>query len=493
VCRLGRGGNGEVWLCRDEGGQEVAVKFLIKAKKIAYARFRDEVQVLREISKVEGILPLIDYDLPDLSGESAPWYAMPLGIPAEKWTATASPSDRVAAIADAADTMATLHESGIAHRDIKPANLLIFKDRCHIVDFGLVNYPHKSALTGYREQIGPLWTMAPEVRRNGTRADSLPADVFSMAKTLWILLTQRFQGFDGQYANGSEISIRRLFEGSFVSPLEDLLAAATAHNYRERPSMREFANGLRDWLKVSNDFLVANPLQWREVFNRLFPVGIPLQAIWTNPKEIVAVLNVIGQTPSLNHMFYPSGGGNDLIRARMSPHEEGCIELFAGLWSLVKPVSLSFEGFLDDQEWCYFRLETGTLMPCGVYEECPDRQTLSEAVTEIDYQTYVDYSCWVENCYNDTRLPGRTRPVTRWFAGAFVIVQKTSFYNLADGDLDAYSGRHNSMDAVTFRSHLEDLKKAAHRLEINLRCRKMEQRQAYLRSRASSSKTSDPW
>jgi serine/threonine-protein kinase len=82
--------------------------------------------------------------------------------------------------------MAALHERQIAHRDIKPGNLVMFDNLCHVVDFGLVHYPEKTALTGYKEHIGPLWTMAPEVRRNGRNADPFPADVFSLAKTLWI-------------------------------------------------------------------------------------------------------------------------------------------------------------------------------------------------------------------------------------------------------------------------------------------------------------------
>jgi hypothetical protein len=435
----------------------------------------------------------LDYDLPESLGGRLAWYAMPLGVPTEVWAKTASPSEKVLAIAEAAETMATLHDRGIAHRDIKPANLLVFDGRCHIVDFGLVNYPAKSTLTGYKEQIGPLWTMAPEVRRNGNKADPLPADVFSLAKSLWILLTLSPQGFDGQYSGGSEISIRRLFGDSYVSPLENLLASATAHNHLERPSMQEFATGLRAWLDVSDDFLLHNPLQWQETLSRLFPVGIPAQATWRDPEQIVAVLNLLGQTPSLNHMFYPSFGGNDLLQARLSEHEEGCIELILGRCNLVRPINLSFEGFPDGPEWNYFRLETGTLAACGAYEEEPEFPRISEDVTEINSHVYAELSCWDDDRYENGPVPATARPVTRWFTGAFIIFQKTSFYNLAEGRLDAYSGRHNEMDAVDFRSHVEELRDVVRTQGIDLRSSRIQQREAYRRSAKSSSIPDDPW
>jgi hypothetical protein len=46
-----------------------------------------------------------------------------------------------------------------------------------------------------------------------------------------------------------------------------------------------------------------------------------------------------------------------------------CIELITdGIAHIVRPAHLTFESFDDDPEWNYFRLETETLEPCGVYE-----------------------------------------------------------------------------------------------------------------------------
>src|ERR1700720_338523 len=62
--RLGHGGNGEVWLAEDRNGQQVAIKFLMKTKAIAYARFRDEVSALESVTGIPGILPVLGSDLP---------------------------------------------------------------------------------------------------------------------------------------------------------------------------------------------------------------------------------------------------------------------------------------------------------------------------------------------------------------------------------------------------------------------------------------------
>ena len=56
----------------------------------------------------------------------------------------------------------------IYHRDIKPENILVLNNHCHIGDFGLVDFPDKKMLTHTGDQIGAKWTIAPEMRRNGS-------------------------------------------------------------------------------------------------------------------------------------------------------------------------------------------------------------------------------------------------------------------------------------------------------------------------------------
>ncbi len=482
VERLGSGGNGIVWRCSKPDGSEAAVKILTKVKKIAYSRFRAEVKILSTNTDVPGILPILARSLPKDLNHATPWFAMPLATPIEKWARDASPYQRVLAIAEAAETMAELHRRNIYHRDLKPANLVYYNDRCCVVDFGLVHYPGKEDLTGNGEQLGPKWTMAPEVRRKGASAAAGPSDVYSLAKSLWIILKDIPRGFDGEYNKNSDLAVAPLFPTGYSGQLDALLNAATSNEPDQRPSMEKFAAGLWQWAVLASDYYQRNPVVWRELFADLFPLVIPRQATWTNPEQIVAVLSRLGKSESLNHLFFPGGGGNDLKSVRLSDHEPGCIEMLTPRPNIVKPLKLTFEGFDNDPEWNYFRLEAAPLDPCPEFnasveseegdegdegdEEGTDIaqndhelfESYDEEGTEISSSKYAPFDCWNYGEFEGKELPETARPVVRWLRGTFVIFSKTSFYNHAPGQLDAYDGRHNKMTEQEFREHIEQMR-----------------------------------
>jgi len=463
--RLGRGGNGEVWMSTSPQKRDVAVKCLTKIKPGAYRRFKDEVEVLTQIKDVIGILPILDSYLPDISDKREAWYVTPLAIPSEDWSEFASPVEKVNAIAEVATTMAVLHNRKIAHRDIKSANLVIFEGRCHVIDFGLVTYLGKENFTARNEDIGPKWTMAPEVRRYGADADPFKADVFSLAKTLWSLLRNDFRGFDGQYNDDSSISITPLFDVLHTTPLIALLCSATSHNPQERPTMFAFAEGLIDWLVNGNDFLLVNQVQWKEAINSIFPLGLPKRAEWTKAKEIAQILHRISGR-SLNHAFYPTGGGNDLKGAKLSIQEREFIELdLGGYPKVMKPARLIFEGLSENYEWNYFRLELARIKP--KFDLSPEiaNHDAHEVLIEVENRFYdsEDTSEYSYEGYEDVRK------VERWLHGAFVVFQKSSFYNLSPAPLDAYDGRHNNKDADAFRLHVEDMRDAVTAKGIDLK------------------------
>jgi len=453
VARIARGGNGEVWSASDPEKKQVAIKILMKVKQIAYERFSSEVQIAQEVADVAGILPVLAHDLPEKLGERRAWYAMPLAVPLATPSAAWSPRIKVLAIAQAAFTMAELHKRKIAHRDIKVSNLVIYKKRCYLCDFGLVDYPGKADLTGNKEQLGPLWTMAPEVRRDGRSADPFPADVYSLAKTLWIIITGRSKGFDGQFMPDGELSIRNVCGDLYITPLETILQSATDHLPAKRPTMTEFARALSDWLALSKSWDKHNPLQWKEACSRLFPVAVPARAKWTGVDEIATALDVIGHIPNLNHLFFPDGGGLDFNHVTKSQREPGCIELHMEYTVLVKPLHLYFESFGNETQWNYFRLECAELSPSEVYDNYDDQE--SEELTDLGDGRYVNRSVWDDDSYEGAPLRPDARVIVRYFGGAFVIFQKTSQYNHGGGKLDGYDGKHNLMTSDAFREYID--------------------------------------
>lgn len=450
--QLGKGGNGQVWRADDNTGHKAALKVLTKYKVIARKRFRDEILIMQSCG-VEGIVPLLDAATFDPEGDMPAWYAMPIGIPMSKSRLVAELGDLTSAFIRLAKTLASLHMKEVSHRDIKPANIVVIEGEPFLGDFGLVDFPDKDDLTGLREQIGPKWTMAPEIWRTSQDADLRPADVYALAKSFWILLTGIEDGFEGRYDGSARLSITRYCGDEFVDPLEQLLADATDHDPARRPGANEFAERLQDWLETTTSFRKRNPLEWKSAQLKLFPLSVPRRAEWNDLGEIVRVLKTLGHKTNLNHLFFPSGGGLDLNDALQSAIEPGCIELVTdGLANLCRPSLLTFEGFSESFAWSYLRLDCGELGPSGVYEDLGNAQY--EEVTDLGDGHYVDRYFGDEGEYAGERLPRRARTLSRYFGGAFLIVQKTSVYNKISATYDA---RHSKMSRDQFREYMDNL------------------------------------
>lgn len=450
--RIGRGGNAQVWRSQDPAGKMAALKVLIKNKQIARQRFCDEVRIMQTCG-VSGVVPVLDSSLPEWPAEDYAWYAMPVGVPLAKFLDRKNIAEIVSQFVKIANALVELHAKGITHRDIKPANIIVINREACLGDFGLVDYPDKSDLTGFQEELGPRWTMAPEIRRHEHNGDTRPADVYSLAKSLWIAISGRSEGFDGRYDGSEAVSIRPYAPEAFVGPLEELLTEGTEHDPTSRPGMREFRDGLLSWLELHSDFAKRNPLEWKYAQKKLFPIRTPGHAEWRGMEDIVSVLNTIGPKTNLNHLFFPTGGGLDLEHATLSQREEGCIELVTnGLVSLLKPKSLQFEGFGAGEEWDYFRLECAFLEPSGVYESSSLRGY--EEVLDLGDGQYVNRAHWDNGEFDGEPLPEGARPISRYFEGVFVIFQKTSTYNRIPS---TYDGRHSKMGAEEFRNHIEQM------------------------------------
>lgn len=100
----------------------------------------------------------------------------------------------------AAEALHAAHESGIVHRDIKPSNLLLENGgKLWVTDFGLARFRHDGTLTRSGDIVGTMRYMSPEQAAGHTALVDHRSDIYSLAATLYELLTLR-PAIDGSTA-----------------------------------------------------------------------------------------------------------------------------------------------------------------------------------------------------------------------------------------------------------------------------------------------------
>jgi serine/threonine protein kinase len=253
---LGEGGNGVVWAAENSDGQKVAIKFLKNGRlgEIREKRFRDEIQFLKNENNRSGILPLVDSNLPlSPSKTERLWFATPLTIPFTDLKLSGAPNlaELVQKIETVTQTLAGLHNENKWHRDLKPENLFILNGNPVIGDFGLVDFPDKEAITTKTEILGPLFYVAPEMMEDAANKPAGPADVYSIAKTLWVLASgQRYPLPGEQRVDNPALRLSTYCRHARAHILDALIERATLYEPSRRPTMRDFAEELSAWLKM---------------------------------------------------------------------------------------------------------------------------------------------------------------------------------------------------------------------------------------------------
>jgi hypothetical protein len=226
---------------------------------------------------------------------------------------------------------------------------------------------------------------------------------------------------------------------------------------------------------------------WAGLLKDLFPSGAPTSAQWKGDlSSMSAILNQIASPPRTNHLFFPSGGGMDLLEAMPFDEEAGCLALRTGdnSFEVLKPSVLLFEAVGSEPDWAYFRLESEPLKPCGVYddEEEADNEEgnendgdqtessrkrrkikelvrKSEEVVLVAPGIYAPRSAWDANEYEAEPLPETAQLVSRFLSGdPFVIFAKGSLYNMGRyRNFDAYDPEYANQPAADFRKFIEKL------------------------------------
>ncbi|UOA27130.1 protein kinase [Pseudosulfitobacter sp. DSM 107133] len=441
------GGNADVWLAQRGDGQKGAIKILRNLKDETYARFRNEISALQKLGDIDGIIPMLESDFPEGKG-ARPWYAMPVAQSSRAFFHKADSAAIVKEFVRLGQTLAKLHALHIAHRDIKPENLLGLHGRLCFSDFGLVKYPDLTPITPEKRDVGAKFTMAPEMRREAAGADGLPADVFSFAKTLWIVLTGQSLGFDGPYIAGSNVGLTNFLGKKYTTILDNLLSDCTQHDPLARPAITEVVTRLNEWLEVVADFQLQNAYEWREFAEKFFPLQSPNEATWTGPDAIITVLSEIAKVPGLNHMFFPDGGGMTLKAVRRAA-EPDFIDLDTDFAVLLKPAKLTYVSFGFDPNWDYLRLEIEPVNATGHYPVKPGDYV--EHLSELLPGQYAHPDVYEYRFDRGRELPVGSRAVVRYLKGAMVFFSTSSPYNQNSATYDA---RHEKMSEAEFKAYM---------------------------------------
>jgi len=207
VRRLGRGGQGSVYLAEDvRDGRRAALKVLPQREAgegsaSAIARLRREAELVSRLDH-PGICKV--YELGTQDGE--PYVAMQYveGETLARWIVNlrergvgvlAEDVERALEIAErAARALHTAHEAGVVHRDVKPGNIMLAADgEVVLLDFGLAKGTGSGgeAVTQTGQLLGSPAFMSPEqLVPNGAELDAR-TDVYSLGVTLFECLTLR--------------------------------------------------------------------------------------------------------------------------------------------------------------------------------------------------------------------------------------------------------------------------------------------------------------
>ncbi len=457
--KLGRGGNANVFRVKEKAtGDEYALKVLKIYKNRNYereGRFRDEIEIMsKNYRELDGIMPIIDASLDEL------WYVMPVAMPVINYIKEQrlNFNEILSLCISYANQLEKIHSKTIVHRDIKPLNLYIYNGKCVFGDFGLADFPEKeNDFTRTDRGLGAIFTIAPEMRRNPKGADGKKADVFSLAKSMWMLFTLNEKGFDGPYVCDDptfSLNCDARFTNVHLVEFEKLLNESTNSDPLKRPSMKEVCERLIEYQRILNDFELSQKSEWEDIAHVLFAKHVPKSTVWENPQDIIEVLNVIGKKPVYNHMLFSSHGGLDFHHAELA-HESGWIYIYdtLGFCHLVKPKNLFFESFGNDFTWNYFLLELESVAAIENISEWREYEILVEDTpghfVSAEYEQYGVY-----DYESGERFPEGYKVVRRFIKGKILIVFKRGLYNSIAA---TYDGRHGMFTNDEFRKYIEEM------------------------------------
>jgi serine/threonine protein kinase len=260
---IGGGGQGDVLRVRDTLDPlrtEYALKRLKKADR--YGRFLTEIEALQRINH-PNVMRIVDN-----SGEAAPgdtkhkyWFVMPLaaGNLEDRIGLYKGDLDAVVKVTtQLADALIASHAQGIVHRDVKPPNILFprLDHEVWLSDFGICHLgASKERYTETGEIVGPRLFIAPELERGGRIDVSPAADLYSLGKVIYYMLSGggiipredlNFQEFDAAFTGGERHGLLRMLVLRLIAPIDRRIQFAS--------KVREELRHIEEWEQHARTF-----------------------------------------------------------------------------------------------------------------------------------------------------------------------------------------------------------------------------------------------
>jgi len=269
-CRslLGKTALSVTLLCTDYVGRNRVLKIPVEfydwkvhgerrgGRRTMYSSFGGEVKVLERVSSL-GHPCIVKFEKAfEAYGEEPPTLVFEfceggsLADLLEKY-GKLDPVTAVEIIVQIADALAKIHELGYAHGDVKPENILFTNDGIP----KLADFNSARAIASTTRSIAPFTPgyAAPEHMKG---VPSQKGDVWSLALVLYEAVTGRslFSSDKNEY----EKELKQLEIGGKVeirtgdSDLDAIIEKSVKPNPDKRPSMREFEEMLRNYLKMKS-------------------------------------------------------------------------------------------------------------------------------------------------------------------------------------------------------------------------------------------------
>jgi predicted Ser/Thr protein kinase len=236
--RLGKGGQGDVFLGRAPHSDQVAIKLLhgrLSDDPAARGRFVRELDVAKQVARF-CTAQVLDADVagdrPYIVSEYVEGHTL------HKLVETEGPRTEGALERLAIGTLTALtaiHQAGIVHRDFKPHNVMLGPDGPRVIDFGVARALDAA---GDTENIGTPSYMAPEQFTSGGIGPG--TDMFAWGATMVYAAVGRPPfGNDEVAAVMARILHGEPDIGPLPSPLSEVVTACLAKDPAQRPTARD--------------------------------------------------------------------------------------------------------------------------------------------------------------------------------------------------------------------------------------------------------------